>query len=134
MTAPHRIDPGDRAVAAVPIALQLVGAVRESAPAVAAWMRQQTPADLQAVAVVLAALVPDDRTPRELLAWLEPLPVRHRPTYGRPLRPCGTHAAHERHRARGEDIDPACREAERVYQQDRHARRRLALVQSGATS
>lgn len=32
------------------------------------------------------------------------------------LQPCGTHAAHARHKARGEDPCEACEQAERVYQ------------------
>lgn len=41
------------------------------------------------------------------------------PVEGRPLAPCGTHSAFNRHRANQEPIDTACRLAERVYQRDR---------------
>lgn len=35
------------------------------------------------------------------------------------LMPCGTHAAHQRHKMRGEPIDPDCLMAERKYQRER---------------
>jgi hypothetical protein len=48
---------------------------------------------------------------------------------GRTLQPCGTLAAHSRHRRRGEPIDEACRAADRSYSsQYRRVRRREASV------
>lgn len=44
----------------------------------------------------------------------------------RPTQPCGSHAAYERHRARGEYPCPPCREAERKFQAARYARRKTA--------
>lgn len=41
----------------------------------------------------------------------------------RQLQPCGSHAAYERHRSRGEYPCPPCREAERLYQARRYRRR-----------
>lgn len=38
------------------------------------------------------------------------------------LRPCGTHAAHNRHVLNGEMVDEACRLAELVYDRDKHRR------------
>lgn len=43
---------------------------------------------------------------------------------GRVLRPCGTHAAYVRHKARGEAVCDACLDAERTYQADRSRARR----------
>ena len=34
---------------------------------------------------------------------------------GRPLAPCGTPAAYRRHKKRGEDVDPACAQANRDH-------------------
>lgn len=42
------------------------------------------------------------------------------------LRPCGTHAAFNRHRVAGEEPCPACWMAEREYQTTRGRRRRAA--------
>ncbi len=39
----------------------------------------------------------------------------------RQLRPCGTRAAYERHRKKGEPIGAACREANRIAQEARRA-------------
>lgn len=49
----------------------------------------------------------------------------------RPEAPCGTRAAFDRHRRRGEDIDAACIDAERVYQAARW-RRRSSTRRGGA--
>lgn len=38
------------------------------------------------------------------------------------LKPCGTHAAYNRHKARGEQIDDVCRSAERTYQSEKYQR------------
>lgn len=129
-----------RADCARVLALELVAAVR-------AFDRQAVKealdvADLPALAVVLAAMVDEDRTERELLGWLpeatQPLYAKHKPgavraaTSGEqvprvaprvPLLPCGTRGAYVRHKGRGEPVDEACAAAERVYQ--REAKRRL---------
>lgn len=42
--------------------------------------------------------------------------------YGKPMSPCGTHAAFNRHRKRGETPDDACVIGERRYQAERHLR------------
>jgi len=46
------------------------------------------------------------------------------------LRPCGTHAAFNRHRVAGEEPCPACWMAEREYQTARGRRRRAARAAS----
>lgn len=56
----------------LPRALQLVGAVRESPAAVTEALTGLTHQEALALLVVLAALVPDDRTVPQLLAWSDP--------------------------------------------------------------
>jgi hypothetical protein len=80
-------------------------------------------AETTALMVVLAAMVPvEDASPGDLLAWTEGLEVtvawrqETLPDVNPPeLKPCGTYAAYRRHQRRGERIDPACDEAQRVY-------------------
>lgn len=102
----------------VPTACQLTGHVHaHDKKAIYEVIRRLTPEEAYALIIVLAAMIPQDQTPSELLAWTERL---------RTLRPCGTHAAYWRHKARGEQIDPRCRHAERAYQRDRKRERRRA--------
>jgi hypothetical protein len=42
--------------------------------------------------------------------------------HSRPLKPCGSHAAYNRHVSRGEEIDDACGIAQRKYDRDRYVR------------
>ncbi|MGW7196611.1 WhiB family transcriptional regulator [Streptomyces chryseus] len=56
------------------------------------------------------------REPKE-----KPEPTGKRHTGGRPLAPCGTRSAHERHKRKGEDIDPQCAE---WFETHRASRRR----------
>ena len=50
-----------------------------------------------------------------------------KPQAGRPpLRPCGTHAAYLRHKARGEYPCQPCVDAEREHQRERYARRKAS--------
>jgi hypothetical protein len=53
------------------LGLELVGRVRDDDPdAVARWLAATVDGtELRDMAIILAALIPDDRTPRELLAW-----------------------------------------------------------------
>lgn len=117
-----------RADCAKPLALELVGAVRN--------FDQQgvrdilAVADLPALAVVLAAMVDDERSERELLGWLPETqgfglgrPPKRPPTPRGGLQPCGTHAAWTRHRSRGEEPCEACWVGEREYQRSRPGRR-----------
>jgi hypothetical protein len=86
-------------------------------------------ADPRALCLVLAAMVDDERSIRgllrdvpQLLRWMDSPRVRPR----KPLQPCGTHAAFSRHRARGEEPDELCREAERAYQRARDRIRKVS--------
>ena len=128
----------DRVDLAMPSALAMISAVRTGPDAVG---RILDTADLPALAVALAALIPDDRTISTLQHWYHrhrrltstftwrPAPVDRKPT-DRALQPCGTHAAHARHKAHCEPPCEACTLAERIYQnarpRDRTQQRRKA--------
>lgn len=102
----------------------LVGAVHDyGPPEVAALIRHQSASELRALAVVLAAMVPADASPRELLAWNDDSPTDEGPR----LRPHGTHAAFNGHRKRGEQPCEFCVVGERTYQRHRARRRRRGL-------
>lgn len=59
-----------RAASLLEHALDLAGRVREEPPeAVARWLNSMPPVDVRDLAILLAALVPDDRSVSELLAW-----------------------------------------------------------------
>jgi hypothetical protein len=110
----------------MPTALQLVDAVHRADRLDIA--RIVADADLPALAVVLAAMVDEDKPVSELLAWARDLRVR--PAGARKgskaprlLQPCGTHAAYTRHRSRGEEPCEACVIGERLYQRNRPGKR-----------
>lgn len=117
-----------------PIALSravlLAAAVHDEGPRqVAAIVRPLTRQDLAEVAVCLAAMVPVDQTPTQLLAWNdEPDPAialaAGTVEDATGLEPCGTHAAFNRHKLRGEQPCDACVVGERRYQARRPPRRR----------
>lgn len=91
--------------ACVPIALNLVCVVRDEGPdAVEAALAEVPDGRLDALCVVLAAMVDEDRTAHELLAWTDWSPPR---VIGQPLpREHGTERGYQQHRAR-RDM-PAC--------------------------
>jgi hypothetical protein len=64
----------DRADRLAAIAVELVGRVRDDEPAAVHRWLQAVVADndMMALAVILAAAVPDDRPWSELVAWIEP--------------------------------------------------------------
>ena len=104
---------------ALPTILELIGAVRDGdARAVA---RAVDLLDLPAAVVLLAAMVDDTRTPTDLLAWTE-----------KPLVPCGSHAAFNRHRSHRETPCEPCAAAEIAYQAARQIRRRATQPTEGA--
>lgn len=126
---------GELAAALVPVAADLVYRVHEgSRGTVGALLHSLTGEQLRALPVVLAAMVDPDRSLGELLGWVtwdehgRPLPgappAAPQPAAGpaRAVRPCGTHTASSRHRNRGEDPCPRCRDAERAYQRARPRR------------
>lgn len=106
------------------IAVELVHRVRDYGPEDnGRWLARKLPGagDWFALAFVLACAVPDDRTWRSLTQWALPERLRRIPREG--LKPCGTIAAARRHRYHSEDLDEACREAERERDRARAALR-----------
>lgn len=127
--------PAERADQAVPLALELVDAVRSGRRGEVQCVIDR--ADVPALLVVLAAMVDDSRPVSELLGWVrEPSRRPARQRRRQPLKPCGTHAAYVRHVDRGEPIDPLCEAEERRYQRERtrarRAERRVAAEQATA--
>lgn len=123
----------------MPVAIRLVDAVHRADRVEVA--RLVNDADLPALAVVLAAMVDEDKPVRELLAWAEDLRVRPAGArsnaarvFPRALEPCGTHPAFVRHKAHGEDPCEACVIAERIYQRNRPSRRPGARALTGAVA
>lgn len=133
---------GRVAEAMVPVAMAFVGVVRDQdGEGVGNFLRALSGAEREALPVILAAMVPDDKTPQELLAWVtwdengDPLPrdaemVLYRPRrrkyerkVPRQLQPCGTWAAAQRHRAHGEDMCEACKAAAREYYRSQNHRK-----------
>lgn len=111
----------------------LAGAVRDRDPE---WVeRILRPIDrdgLVALSVTLAAMVPTDQSPTQLLAWNDndAATVHHSP---RMLQPHGTHSMYNRHRKNGEHACEACIVGERDYQLGRaRSRRHLAAVEATA--
>jgi hypothetical protein len=106
----------------IPSAMELACMVRdEDAKSIGSWIRSLSAAEKDALLVVLAAMVPVDRTPQELLehvTWDEhgrALPAGAEMVLWTPqrrvrqnLRPCGTPAAIARHYAHGEPLCEAC--------------------------
>lgn len=112
------------AEAHVPLALELVDAVHR-------WDRRDVMAaldraDLEALAVVLAAMVDQDRTLTQMLGWTDAHMPTVRARSERPLVPCGTPSAAKRHKTWGEPVCPPCLRALREYDRDRAARKRAA--------
>lgn len=126
MTPDERADLTERMV---PVACELAGLVREEGPgAIARFFRRVTrdeiPVEARALMVVLAAMVPDDATPADLLSWAD-WDAPERPA--RDLMPCGTRAAYARHKRAGEDPEPCgCGKAFREYRERLNAERREA--------
>lgn len=128
MTATIADRRGELAAALVPKALELACLVHGDGDqaAIGRFLRKLTDEEFGALPVILAALVPVDQTPAELLSWVtwdepdEPLKVP------RQLVPCGTYGAFRRHEQRGEPIDEPCRMAAREYWAQCNRNRRAA--------
>lgn len=113
------------------VAVELTQRVRDDPAAeVHAWLRAQLPDSLDwfRLCIILAAVVPDDRSWTSLKAWtLKPVQRRAAPVRSaRELQPCGTPAAAARHRYRKEDLCEDCRDAVRAHDRDRKRRRRAS--------
>lgn len=86
--------------------------------------------DPLAALTVAAALV---RVDEPIDAWWQHYTAAPVVLSQRPLSPCGTHSAFNRHRANSEPIDAACRLAERAYQRDRKRISRSVVRRRTAT-
>lgn len=131
MTAADR---GRLAAELVPIAADLVFKVHhENRETIGETLDSLTPAQARALPVVLAAMVDPEAHLNDLLGWVtwdehgQPLYAhdRHpdRPAVAT-LRPCGTHAAYQRHKAASETPCRSCVEGERAYQRAKTRRQR----------
>lgn len=114
----------DLADALVPIAAELVGTIRDYGPEDTAEILARVPdGRLDALAVVLAAMVDPDRTPAELLAWTR-VTVPARPQRGpRFAREHGSLRGYRQHTA----ADPACGPCRAAHAEDK-ARRRSGVA------
>lgn len=70
---------------------------------------------VEGAAICLAAMLTPNLVPAVALAWLDGPPASGRPA----PQPCGTHAAHQRHKTNGTTPCVACVAGERLYQRDR---------------
>lgn len=133
MTAP--VTRADRAVLE---GLEFVAIVRDlGQETIENWLRRRDRLTIETMAVALAAMVPDDRSAAELLAWCEPARLeaerrkrvdaqRRAERALQPVKECGTHAAFNRHKSIGETPCAACVVGERTFQRERARRRRAA--------
>lgn len=116
------MNPDGRVQQALPIAVQLVGAVRDrDRDSIATLLAD---ADMPALAVTLAALVDDDQRIADMLAWTA-YDVRLVPTCNPALdlSPAGTRALHGTRSRYGRGCRGAgCVRAEREYQKARYLR------------
>lgn len=115
-------NPDGRVQSALPLAVQLVGAVRDRDPDSVATLLAD--ADMPALAVTLAAMVDDDQRVAELLAWTA-YDVRLTPTCDPALdrSPATTRAVHgTRSRYNRGCRGAGCVRAEREYQHLRYLR------------
>lgn len=110
------------AEALVPIAAELIGTVREYGVEDVSAVLARVPAGRHdALAVVLAAMVDCDRSPSELLGWINAPPVLHRSD--RKPREHGTTRGYNQHFRDGDPTCRDCREAHRVARAHRREAR-----------
>lgn len=116
----------DKADELASIAAQLAARVRDDDPeAVHRWLAKVVdPADWMALAIVLAAAVPNDRTWRQLTAWTRVTAVKPRaPKPPQDLKPHGTSAAAKRHRYYDEPLCADCKAWDRERKRVERAHR-----------
>jgi hypothetical protein len=110
--------PDELATAMIPVACELACLVRDGDQrAIARRLHSLSERELYALAVVSAAMIPDDQTLPDLLGWVEP---------GTPQRDAMLGKAHGRaskRQARGLLLWGPLRELENEYQQRRKERR-----------
>lgn len=149
MTLTEQTVLGNLAERLVPVAASFVSVVRdEDRDAITAFLAKRTAHERDALLVILAAMIPDDRTPADLLSWVTwdehgyPLPpdtvlVLHQggrkpgpaPKPPGELAPCGTATAAKRHYANGERPCEPCRAAANA---DQAAKRQAARAEVAA--
>ncbi|MEV0996918.1 hypothetical protein [Nonomuraea sp. NPDC050202] len=106
----------------VEFACELACTVRDDGPAAAAaLLATLTPEDRATLPIVMAAMIPVELPPAVLLAW-----HTGTPTNRQGLQPCGTHAAYNRHKDRGEEPCDACVIGEQIYHRQRYMTTRRA--------
>ena len=106
--------PEERADRLARIAQELVVRVRDDDPDVVhQWLESAVAGEWLALSVILACAVPDDRSWRQLTAWISE-PPRER----RGVQPCGTRAAYYRHHVKGEVPCKPCLDAKRKYERE----------------
>lgn len=104
------------------IGLDMAVRIREEPPdAVARTMHGLDQGELRDLALLMAACVDVGRPVREVVWWTE---LDRMPPRPRHIQPCGTHAAYNRHRAKGEPVDLACEVAERQHNAERYQQRK----------
>lgn len=122
-----------RAAAALTLATSMLdGQDDHDADSIRALLDQADPVALTLALAELYHRHPLPKAVRRLTRSLDALghvPSTRRP-HGGPLAPCGTHSAYNRHLARGELIDDACRQGQRAY--DAQRKRRTRRVASAA--
>ena len=121
MTLPYETD-YQRAERLLRLGLDIAVRIREEDPnAVARAMYGLDYGELRDLALLMAACVDVNRPVGEVVWWTD---LDRVPAEPRPHRPCGSHAAYNRHIANGEPVDIACELAERAYQTERGRVRR----------
>lgn len=142
---------GELAARMVSVAQELACLVRDEGPdAIGKFLDGLAGGEKDALLIVQAAMIPDDRPAADLLSWVTwdeyrrdlPGPVLEEPAPQRMTGPpvtsgCGTYAAFRRHEDRGELIDDDCEEAARAYWRESKRRQRrnaLAAAQAGPAS
>jgi hypothetical protein len=105
------------------------------------------PAEVTALLIVQAAMIPVDVPASDLLSWVgwdddyvpspvpvPAVPVRRRGQQRAGLKPCGTWAAYSRHKDRGELVDDACEAAKTAYFAARYQRQKAGKPGGRAAS
>lgn len=117
----------ERADRLLRIALEVAVRLREEpADAVVRELDGLDTTEIRDLALIACAGVDVTRTITDLYGWCDVDRVPPRATRlgpnGKPLAPCGSHSAHNRHRRNGEPLDVVCVIGEQSYNACRYAR------------
>ena len=109
----------------VPVAAELAFTVRDKdAAGIGEFLAPFGAQEIYALLVVTAAMVDIDKTPADLLSWVDwdvpatPAPPVRARNDGRVPPECGSYAAYRRHQQKGETADQACKDAGNAYMRD----------------